>query len=249
MGYIFLSYAKEDKPVVDKIYLRMKEAGLTPWMDKPPAPYSLEGIRPGQVWDTELRKKLSGAALVLSFLSNASISKEGYVHKEYRLALSHAMDKPQDAVYIVPVLLEECEPPDYMVDSMSLRQFQWYPLYEHGEEQLIQYLRGLTSSPRGSGTPPAAGDKHGPQQPKGPADERLQDLNSPNPLVAALQNRISVLESALERALTERGNYGLMQLQSENAMLRIRLDECRQKVHHLETETGQAERVGALAAS
>jgi hypothetical protein len=247
MGYIFLSYAREDKPVVDKIFLRMKEAGLTPWMDKPPAPYSLEGIRPGEVWDTALRVKLSGAAIVLSFLSNASISKEGYVHKEYRLALSHAMDKPENAVYLVPVLLEECEPPDYRVDSMSLRQFQWYPLYEHGEEMLIRYLRELTLSPQGSEAPPATGDKPEPQKPSGPADERLQDLNSPNPLVAALQNRIQVLESALQRALTERGDYGLLQLQSENAMLRIRLDECRQTVHRLEAEEAEPERVFTTA--
>jgi hypothetical protein len=239
MGYIFLSYAKEDKPVVDGIYLKMKEAGLTPWMDKPPAPYSFEGIRPGEVWDIALREKLSGAAIVLSFLSRASINKEGYVHKEYRLALSRAMEKPEDAVYLVPVLLEQCEPPDYRVDSMSLRQFQWYPLYEHGEGLLIKYLGELTSSPQGSEAPTSTEDNPEPRKPRRPTDEGLQDLNSPNPLIAALQNRIQVLQ----KALAERGNYDLLQLQSENAMLRIRLDECSQRVHLLETEADEPERV------
>jgi hypothetical protein len=45
--FIFLSYAREDKERVDQVYMKLKQAGLDPWMDSPPAPYKNEGIPPG----------------------------------------------------------------------------------------------------------------------------------------------------------------------------------------------------------
>ncbi len=143
-SFVFLSYAREDKTHIDTIYLALKEGGLNPWMDKPPPPYQLCGIPPGIDWESEIRRRLQAASLILAFLSSKSVAKEGFIHKEFRLALSYLSQKPQDRIYLIPVLLEPCQPPTYKVDTISLDQLQWYPLYEQGLEPLLEYLRKLS---------------------------------------------------------------------------------------------------------
>ena len=140
MREFFLSYAKEDKSEIDKIYLKLMESGLNPWMDSPPKPHSLKGIPFGEKWDTFLEKKLHSVDLVLIFLSRKSIEKKGYVQKEYKLALNKSMYDPASSTSLIPVLLEDAEIPDLKVDTVSLKDFQWYNLQQLGIELLIEML-------------------------------------------------------------------------------------------------------------
>jgi len=145
METIFLSYAREDKDSVRGVYASLKKAGLNPWMDDPPTPWELDGIAPGQDWDYCIRSKLKEASVILAFLSKRAIEKQGYVQREFRLALNLMMEMPPDSVSLIPVLLEDCAPPDLRVDTVSLRQFNWYRLYERGLDYLISYLRKITA--------------------------------------------------------------------------------------------------------
>lgn len=152
MATIFLSYAKEDKWYVDDVYRAIKAAGLSPWMDKPPAPYERDGIPPGAAWDDEIRKRLQTARVVLIFLSSVSIAKQGYVQREYRLALNEMMNKPSGQVYPIPVLIEPCEVPDVRVDTIRLKDFQWFELYSRGIDELVEYLAEIAPAV-GQGVP------------------------------------------------------------------------------------------------
>jgi hypothetical protein len=146
MNTIFLSYAREDKPHVDNVYRHLKAEGLLPWMDKPPCPFRSEGIPPGAIWDREIRKQLQRARVVLAFLSGTSIAKQGYIQKEYRLALSEMMKKPSEEIYLIPVLIENCDLPDMQVDTINLKDLQWFELFSRGIDELVDYLRLHTSS-------------------------------------------------------------------------------------------------------
>ena len=139
--FIFLSYAREDKPQVDRVYLQLKEAGLNPWMDKPPAPHELDGVPIAAFWEPYIRDKLREAFRVLVFLSNTSVLKKGFVQKEYRLALSHLAERPQHQFWLIPVLLDDCHPPSIQVDTVSFDQLQWYELHKEGMPRLIDYLK------------------------------------------------------------------------------------------------------------
>jgi len=44
-------------------------------------------------------------------LTKNSVSKEGYIQRELRIILDFADYKPEGTLYIIPVRLEECEPP------------------------------------------------------------------------------------------------------------------------------------------
>lgn len=61
---------------------------------------------PGQNWDLEIGKAASKSDVVIVCLSAKSVSKEGYVQKEIRLALDMADQKPDETIFIIPARLE-----------------------------------------------------------------------------------------------------------------------------------------------
>ena len=139
--FIFLSYAREDKPRVDEVYKSLKAAGLTPWMDVPPEPFRGEGIPLGVEWEPYVRNKLRDAARVLAFLSSHSVQTTGFVHREYRLALGFLAERPSGQQWLIPVRLDDCRPPEHRVDGVSLGQLSWYDLTSENLPHLIAYLR------------------------------------------------------------------------------------------------------------
>ncbi len=78
---MFISYAREDLETARKIYDDLKEAGLDPWMDK-------SDIVPGQNWKFAISQAIRESEYFIALLSSESVSKRGYVQKEF----GHALD-------------------------------------------------------------------------------------------------------------------------------------------------------------
>jgi ribosomal protein L7/L12 len=127
---VFLCHASQDKPVVREIYQRLlSEDWIDPWLDE-------EELLPGQDWNYEIEKALDASDAVIVTLTKGSVSKEGYVQKELRFVLDIALEKPEGTVFILPVRLEECEPP------RRLRSYQfadYFPIERH--EKVYQRIR------------------------------------------------------------------------------------------------------------
>jgi hypothetical protein len=51
MAQIFLSYAREDRKRVEKLYQELSKAGFKPWMDK-------RDILPGEKWELAIQKAI-----------------------------------------------------------------------------------------------------------------------------------------------------------------------------------------------
>ncbi|HNA89292.1 MAG TPA: toll/interleukin-1 receptor domain-containing protein [Anaerolineales bacterium] len=125
---IFISYAFVDKDIVGKVYSHLLALGADPWLDT-------EKILPGQDWKMEISNALDKADLILLCLTKRSVSKEGYVQKEMRLALDRALEMPEGNIFLIPARLEECDLP------YSLKGYQWVDLHvEGGMEKLIRSL-------------------------------------------------------------------------------------------------------------
>ncbi len=103
---VFLCHASNDKAKVRTLHGRLSgiRGALEPWLDA-------VDILPGQDWDDEIRKAIETSHVVLVCLSQLSVTKEGYVQREIRRALELAEEKPEDVIYIVPLLLEPCAIP------------------------------------------------------------------------------------------------------------------------------------------
>lgn len=125
---VFLCHSSNDKPAVRELYQKLcAEAWIHPWLDE-------EELYPGQNWNFEIEKAVEAADVIIVCLSKGSTTKEGYVQREIRVALDYAEYKPESTLYIIPVRLEECEPPH------RLRVWQYADYFEGQRERGFQRL-------------------------------------------------------------------------------------------------------------
>jgi hypothetical protein len=126
---VFLCHSSDDKAKVRQLYHRLRNDGFDAWLDE-------EKLLPGQEWAQEIPKAVRQSDVVLVCLSQASISKIGYVQKEIRFALDVAEEQPEGFIFIIPVKLEECSIPE------RLRKWHWVELFnENGYRRLILSLQ------------------------------------------------------------------------------------------------------------
>lgn len=132
---IFLAHANEDKPYIRKLYKKLKDNGLEPWLDE-------EDLMPGAKWDDKIEEAIKNARFFLACLSAHSISKNGYVQKELRMALRELERKTPGAIYFIPALIEDIELPNITVGTISLKDYQAAKIFdEEGLQKLIKSLK------------------------------------------------------------------------------------------------------------
>jgi len=125
---VFLCHSSNDKSAVRELYQKLRaETWIEPWLDE-------EELYPGQDWNMEIEKAVEAADAIIVCLSKGSITKEGYVQRELRTVLDFADYKPEGTLYIIPVRLEECEPP------RRLRAWQYADYFEGQRERAFQRL-------------------------------------------------------------------------------------------------------------
>lgn len=125
---VFISYASADRERAQQLFVRLVSLGVDPWLDT-------ENLLPGQEWKMAISRALDETDLVLLCLSKKSISKEGYVQKEMRLALDRALEMPPNAIFLVPCRFEKCDLP------YSLREYQAVDIFtESGMNMLTKSL-------------------------------------------------------------------------------------------------------------
>lgn len=124
---IFLCHASQDKPVVRDLYRRLLgEDWIEPWLDE-------EEILPGQDWNFEIERAVESSDVVIVCVSSVSTAKEGYVQRELRRVVDVALEKPEGAIFVIPVCLDDCELPRQLKDRQSLKYFpasQWPNAFE-----------------------------------------------------------------------------------------------------------------------
>ena len=126
---VFLCHASADKPKVRELYRYLKRRGVTPWLDA-------EDLIPGQHWQIEIPKALNTSDAIIICLTKNSIDKEGYVQQEIKFALDKALEMPEERIFLIPALLEDCEVP------YSLKDYQWVNLFEaDGYSRLMKALK------------------------------------------------------------------------------------------------------------
>ena len=99
---VFLCHASQDQPIVRDLYQKLAaETWIDPWLDA-------EKLLPGQDWNLEIEKAAEASDAVIVCVSTTSVAKEGYVQKELRKVLDIALEKPEGAIFIVPLRLDDC---------------------------------------------------------------------------------------------------------------------------------------------
>lgn len=127
---VFLCHTSGDKEVVREVYQRLRDSNTEPWLDE-------VNLIPGQNWRLEIPKVVKESHAIIVFLSKRSVTKEGYVQKEMRVALDAADEKPEGAIFVIPVRLDDCQVPS------SLADFHWVDYFEVNSYEKI--MRALTA--------------------------------------------------------------------------------------------------------
>jgi hypothetical protein len=102
---VFISYASEDFEIANKLFTFLEESGLDPWLDK-------KKILPGQNWEEQIIRALKSADFIIILLSTNSVTKRGYVQKEFRRAIDFFEEKLDSDIYIIPFKLDNCVVPE-----------------------------------------------------------------------------------------------------------------------------------------
>ena len=132
---VFLAHASEDKPFVRKLYKTLKENGFSPWLDE-------VDLLPGVKWDTEILNVIKKSKFFIACISKNSITKDGYIQKELRTALSVFEQKAPNSIYLIPALIDNVEIPEIKVGTVSLADYHASKLYDdHGFQRLISSLK------------------------------------------------------------------------------------------------------------
>ena len=80
MADIYISYAKEDRVLAEKLAADLEAAGYTVWWDH-------RDLAPGVDWQREIRHQLSAATAVVALWSQASV-KSDWVRTVASMALA-----------------------------------------------------------------------------------------------------------------------------------------------------------------
>jgi len=108
---VFISYAREDSEIALKIYDDFCSAGVSPWIDK-------KNILPGDTWRIKIKEAIQSCSYFLAILSSNSVSKEGYVQSELKMAMEVLEEKPPSRRYLIPVIVDNCKPQDNRLNEI-----------------------------------------------------------------------------------------------------------------------------------
>lgn len=128
---VFISYAKEDHGIADRLYADLVRAAIRPWMDT-------RDLIGGQEWRLAIRQAIRDCSYFLVLLSRTSVGKKGYVQKEIREALEVLDEVPEGRSYLIPIRIDECRTTNERVGQ--LHWIDLFPSYDSGFQKLVQAL-------------------------------------------------------------------------------------------------------------
>jgi hypothetical protein len=119
--HIFISYDSQDSKAVRRLYKKLNaEPEFKPWLDR-------VSLKPGDAWEDKLSDALKRCDCAVVCLSQRSLRNRGVFRKtELKYIVEKASKELDDVLYIVPVMLEECNMP------RLLNRWQASRLYERG---------------------------------------------------------------------------------------------------------------------
>lgn len=124
---VFLSYSPSESNEIRSLYQRLIRDGVDAWLDT-------EKVLAGQDWRHEIQSAVRSADVVLIGFSKQF--QVGFQQEEIRITLEEAERRPVGEIFIIPVRLDDSQPPDF------LGRYQPVDLFKpDGYESLLKSLR------------------------------------------------------------------------------------------------------------
>ena len=120
-GSIFLSYASEDRAVVEQIAAALADAKLDVWLDR-------DQLMAGDDFEDRIRTNIERCGLFVPVLSRRCAVRDArFFRLEWKYALRKASMLPESVRFFVPVVIDDL-PPDDPAISREMRELHWQSL-------------------------------------------------------------------------------------------------------------------------
>ena len=133
---VFLSYARSDAAMVDRIATDLKAEGVEVWLDR-------DQLTPGQSWVEQIEGAITRSDFLLFFISRSSLNSKWAI-REYEAAFTSL--KRSGGSRIIPILLEEG--PQLPASLASIQYADFTKSHYAGMRDLIRALRKAPSGPK-----------------------------------------------------------------------------------------------------
>jgi hypothetical protein len=121
---VFISYSRDDLGFIVEFDNFLVALGISTWFDK-------KSLLSGRRWEDAIEDEIQNSTVFITCLSKTGTSRPGFFHAEQALAEKAALKMPREKLFIVPVLLGDCEIP------RTLRQYNATNLVEPGSFELL----------------------------------------------------------------------------------------------------------------
>ena len=106
---VFISYAREDLPVVQKLKAAFDAAGVTTWFD-------MDRLEGGDDYDRKIRQNIARCAFFVPIVSATTQRRlEAYFRREWSYAVDRCRNMAEGAVFILPVCVDATTEADAVV--------------------------------------------------------------------------------------------------------------------------------------
>jgi hypothetical protein len=117
-GAVFLSYASEDRPIVEALREALESAGVDVWFDR-------EALQPGDDYEAKIKRNIENCSLFVPVLSRSTLtSRRRFFRIEWDHALRVAVQVPPTMRFIVPVVVDDT-PPNEPAIPEKFRHLHW----------------------------------------------------------------------------------------------------------------------------
>lgn len=142
MGFVFVSYFRENKAEVAKLLKCLEEQGVAYWIDE-------EGMEGGELWRDKIARKIDQASAFLFCMSKVYYQRQGsYVHQELELALKKASQLDRSVTWVVPLLLDDSRfPAIELAPGRQLADHHVIRFDSRGMSECARRLSALASDP------------------------------------------------------------------------------------------------------
>jgi hypothetical protein len=139
---IFISYAREDLPAVQRLKAAMDAAGLVTWFD-------LDRLESGDDYDRKIHANIARCSFFMPVISATTQRRhEGYFRREWSYAVDRSRNIAEGAVFIVPICIDDTPEAEALVpEKFRMLHITRTPGGEPGPE-LLRRLQELLSGRR-----------------------------------------------------------------------------------------------------
>lgn len=97
---VFISYAREDLPAVQRLKAGLEAAGVTTWFD-------MERLESGDDYDRKIQRNIARCSYFIPVVSAATERRhEAYFRREWSYALDRARNMADSALFVLPVTID-----------------------------------------------------------------------------------------------------------------------------------------------